>query len=37
MYRALEEARNGCLITDRSLLLEIGPHAAVTSMVKAVL
>lgn len=35
MYRALEEARNGRIITDRSLLLEIGPHAAVTGMVKS--
>lgn len=37
MYRALVEAHNRRIITDRSFLLEIGPHAAVTGMVKAVL
>lgn len=37
MYKALLEARRNHIITDRTTTLEIGPHPAISGMVRAVL
>ena len=37
MIRALLEARSSQIITDQTTVLEIGPHPAITGMVRAVL
>jgi acyl transferase domain-containing protein len=37
MFEALLDARSGHVITDQTTMLEIGPHPAVSSMIKATL
>ncbi|XXG97472.1 hypothetical protein Hte_003774 [Hypoxylon texense] len=36
MLKALLSARNDCIITEQTTMLEIGPHPAISGMVKAI-